>query len=770
MGENAFGQPIRRKEDSRLLTGKGKYAEDVSAAGQAHAFMLRAQHAHAKILRIDAAAARAAPGVLAVLTGAELTADGLGPLPANGTLIKLPGVTLAAQEMVRKPRPLLALDSVRFSGEAVAMVLAETLEQARDAAELIEIDYETLPAITDTAGAFGADAPQVWPDAPKNVCFDWQAGNIEAATAAFARAHKIVKLEAANNRVVVGAMENRNAIGSYDAETGRYTLTTGTQMPHGVRDQLAEFVFGVPLTQIRVLVPDVGGSFGIKNAVYPEQALVLWAAKRLGRTVRWIGDRSDSFLSDCHARDNVSLGELALDAEGNILALRVTTTSNIGAYLSAKGMLSPTTNTPAYAGVYRTPAIHIRVIGVYTHTAPTEVYRGAGRPEAIHLLERLIEEAARESGLGSLAFRRRNILTPAELPFPTPLGLVYDSGDFAKTLDGALAKADAEGFAARKAKSQAAGKLRGLGLAHYCERVGGGWTEKAWLDLDSQAKATVRIGTMSNGQGHETIYAQMVAERLGIPIDDVTLIQGDTDLIESGHGTGGSASLPIGGVALDRASSDIIKQVTALAADELEVAEADVIFEDGSFKVAGTDVKAPLAKVAARLGDRVLTGDGLFAPQTPTFPNGCHVAEVEIDPETGVVAIEGYHMVHDFGRVLNPLLLEGQLHGGVVQGLGQAMLEHVVYDRDSGQLLSGSLMDYCLPRADDVPFMSLETVETPSPFNPLGVKGCGEAGAAGAPPALMNAIMDALAPLGVAHLDMPATPLRVWEAIQASHK
>lgn len=766
MGQNAFGQPVRRKEDSRFLTGKGRYAEDVSPDGQVHAFMLRAQHAHATILRIDTAAALTMPGVVSILTGADLKADGLGPLPANGTLIKLPGVTPAAQEINRKPRPLLAQDVVRFSGEAVAMVLAETLEQARDAAEAIEVDYDTLPAIVDTRSAYGADVPQVWHDAPKNVCFDWSAGNKEAADAAFAKAHRVVQLEAANNRIVVGAMENRNAIGSFDPATGRYTLTTGTQMPHGVRDQLAEFVFGVPVKQLRVLVPDVGGSFGIKNAVYPEQALVLWAAKRLGKTVRWMGDRSDSFLSDCHARDNVSLGELALDADGNILALRVTTTSNIGAYLSAKGMLSPTANTPAYAGVYRTPTIHIRVVGVYTHTAPTEVYRGAGRPEALHLLERLVEKAGHESGLGPLALRRRNLLTPAELPYPTALGLVYDSGDFAMTLDGALKKADADGFPARRARSEAQGKRRGLGLAHYCERVGGGWSEKAWLDLDSNARATVRIGTMSNGQGHETVYAQMVAERLGISIDDVTVIQGDTDLIESGHGTGGSASLPIGGAALDSASTDLITQVAALAADELEVAAADVVFEDGAFSVAGTDIKAPLAKVAARLGGKVITGNGLFEPRTPTFPNGCHIAEVELDPETGVVTVEAYNMVHDFGRVLNPLLLEGQLHGGVIQGLGQAMLEHVVYDPDSGQLLSGSLMDYCLPRADDVPNLHLDTVETPSPFNPIGVKGCGEAGAAGAPPALMNAIMDALAPLGVTHLDMPATPLRVWEAIQ----
>ena len=768
MGENAFGQSVLRKEDSRLLTGKGRYTDDVTLPGEAHAFMLRGQHAHARILSIDVTAALAMPGVLAVLTGADLAADGIGPLPANGTLIKLPGVTAEAQEIIRKPRPLLAMDMVRFAGEAVAMIVAESLEQARDAAEAIEIDYETLPAITDTRTAPEAGAPQVWSDAPSNIAFNWSAGDQAATDAAFAKAARVVRLEAVNNRVVVGAMENRNAIGVFDPESGRYTLTTGTQMPHGVRDQLAESVFGLPVTSLRVLVPDVGGSFGIKNAVYPEQGLVLWAAKRLGRPVKWIGDRSDSFLSDCHARDNVSLGELALDADGQFLALRVTTTSNLGAYLSAKGMLSPTTNTPAYAGVYRTPSIHIRVFGVYTHTAPTEVYRGAGRPEAIHLLERLVDLAGRETGIGALALRRRNLLTPAELPFQTALGLVYDSGDFAMVLDGALAKADVEGFAARRAASEARGKRRGIGLAHYCERVGGGWPEKAWLDLDGHARATVRIGTMSNGQGHETAYAQMVAERLGISINDVTVVQGDTDLIESGHGTGGSASLPIGGVALDRASSDLIQQITALASEELEASEADITFEDGRFKIAGTDVQAPLAKVAARLGEKILTGNGLWAPQTPTFPNGCHVAEVEVDPETGVVTVEAYSMLHDFGRVLNPMLLEGQLHGGVAQGLGQAALEHVVYDPDSGQLLSGSLMDYCLPRADDLPSLNLETVVTPSPFNPLGVKGCGEAGAAGAPPALMNAIMDALGPLGVKHLDMPATPLRVWEALRAA--
>ena len=768
MGENAFGQSVLRKEDDRLLTGKGRFTEDVCLPLEAHAFMLRAQHAHAKIISLDITSALGMPGVLSILTGAELVADGIGALPADGTLIKLPGVTPQAQEILRKPRPLLAIDTVRFSGEAVAMIIAESLEQARDAAEAIEVDYETLPALTDTQSARDPGTPQVWPDVPGNIGFNWSAGDAAATDAAFAKASRIVRLEAVNNRVVVGAMENRNAIGSFDPTSGRYTLTTGTQMPHGVRDQLAQAVFGLPVTQLRVLVPDVGGSFGIKNAVYPEQALVLWAAKRLGRPIKWIGDRSDSFLSDCHARDNASLGELALDDQGKFLALRVTTTANLGAYLSAKGMLSPTANTPAFAGVYRTPQIHVRVFGVYTHTAPTEVYRGAGRPEAIHLLERLVDLAGLETGIGSLELRRRNLLTPAELPFQTALGLVYDSGDFAMVLDKALAKADAPGFPGRRAASEAMGRLRGMGLAHYCERVGGGWSEKAWLDLDGQARATVRIGTMSNGQGHETVYAQMVAERLGISIHDVTVVQGDTDLIESGHGTGGSASLPIGGVALDRASSDIIRQITALASEELEASEADITFEDGRFKIAGTDIQAPLAKVAARLGDRIMTGNGLWAPQTPTFPNGCHIVEVEIDPETGVVVVEAYTMVHDFGRVLNPMLLEGQLHGGVAQGLGQAGLEHVVYDRQSGQLLSGSLMDYCLPRADDLPSLNLETVETPSPFNPLGVKGCGEAGAAGAPPALMNAILDALGPLGVRHLDMPATPLRVWEAIRAA--
>ncbi|HWK43441.1 MAG TPA: xanthine dehydrogenase family protein molybdopterin-binding subunit [Stellaceae bacterium] len=772
MGEYAFGQPVRRKEDHRLLTGEGRFTDDHHLPGECHAAMLRSPHAHARVIAIDTKAAGAAPGVLIVLTGADYHADGLGGVPSGSALIKLPGTRPEHAAMVQPPHPAVVVDRVRFVGDTVAVVVAETADAARDALELIEVEYEALPAVTDTAAAARPGAPQVWDDAPGNISFRWSAGDAAAVDAAFARADRIVELDVVNNRVVVGAMETRGAIGDWDPVAGKYTLHTGTQMPHGVRDALADEVFRVPSDRVRVVVADVGGSFGIKNALYPEQVVVLWAARRLGRPVRWVGDRADGFLTDYHARDNVTRGSLALDREGNFLALRVETLANLGAYLAPKGQLSPTSNTPALAGVYRTPEIHVAVTGVFTHTVPTEVYRGAGRPEAIYLVERLVDEAARQTGIDPVELRRRNLVTPAELPFKTALGLTYDSGDFAQTLDTALLRADRKGLPARRDESAGRGKLRGMGLAHYCERVAGGWSEAATLVLGGDGTATVFVGTMSNGQGHETAFAQLVAEQLGLSIDAVEVVQGDTDRIATGHGTGGSASISIAGAAVERASHDIIRQASEIAGDLLEAAVADIEFGDGQFTVIGTDRAVGMTAVTAALGKgglpASLTGNGFWQPSGPTFPNGCHIAEVEVDPETGVVSIERYTMVHDFGRVLNPPLLEGQLQGGVAQGLGQAGFERVVYDPASGQLLSGSLMDYCLPRADDLPALTLETVATAAPSHPLGMKGCGEAGAAGAPPALINAILDALAPLGVRSLDMPATPERVWRAIQAA--
>ncbi len=759
MGTNAFGQSLRRKEDFALLVGQGRFTADLLRPGMAVAVMIRSPHAHAVIGTIDRAAACALPGVLAVLTGADYAAAGLGSIPSGSDLIRLPGTPADQGFAFRPQHPALAQGRVRFVGDTVAMVVAETEAIARDAAELVVIEYDTLPSVVATGAAFGG--PAVWSEAPDNLCFSWSAGDTAAVDAAFAQAAQIIRMDSRNPRVQVGSLENRGAIGEFNPATRRYTLTSGTQMPHGIKDALGQ-AFGEPADRFRVIVTDVGGSFGIKNALYPEQILVLWAAKHLGRTVSWVGERADSFLSDYQARDNVYTGELAVDAAGTFLALRVTSTAAIGAYLAPKGQLSPTSNWPALAGVYRFPAIAVTVRGVFTNTAPTEVYRGAGRPEAVFLLETLVDHAARVLGMDRLALRRRNMLTPAELPFRTGLGLNYDSGDFPTMIDTALDRADYAGFAARRA---GATRLRGIGWAHYCERVAGSWGENAWLELRADGRVTALLGAQSNGQGHATAFAQLIASQLGLDPDDIDIIQGDTDRIPSGNGTGGSASIPISGAALAEASRDLVKKALPLAADALEAAEIDIAFIEGRFHVAGTDRSVGWKQVAAGLGNQMLEGQGWWRPAGPTFPNGCHVAEVEIDPETGAWELLRYTMLHDFGQVLNPALLEGQLQGGVVQGFGQAFGEAIRHDPDSGQMLTGSLMDYALPRADDLPAITLETLPTAAPSHPLGIKGCGEAGAAGGAPAVMNALMDALATLGVVHLDMPATPEAVWRAI-----
>ncbi len=770
MGSNAFGQPLRRKEDVSLLTGRGRFTEDMITPDMARAVVIRSPHAHARIVAIDISAAMALPGVLAVLTGADYAADGLGGIPSGSDLIKFPGTPDSAGFRFRPEHPALAREVVRFVGDSVAIVVADSLDAARDAAELVEIEYDTLPSATNTAHAADPGTPPVWAEAADNVCFRWSAGDKAAVDAAFAAAAHVTRLDTSNPRIHVASMETRGAIGSY--EGGRYILSTPTQMPHGLKEALANSVFHEPEDRFRILTADVGGSFGIKNALYPEQILVLWAARRTGRTVAWMGERADGFLTDYHARDNVYSAEIALDAEHRFLALRVTSTAAVGAYLAPKGQLSPTSNMPALAGVYRFPAIHTAVTGVFTHTSPTEVYRGAGRPEAVFLLERAVDHAARELGVDKLELRRKNLLRPDEMPYQTGLGLKYDSGDFPAMLDAALARADYAGFPARRAAAKEAGKLRGLGWAHYCERVAGSWAENGWLELRADGRVTVLVGTMSNGQGHQTAYAQLIADRLGIDPDDIDVVQGDTDRIPSGHGTGGSASIPIAGAALALAADDLVAKAMPLAADALEAAPADIEFIDGQFHIVGTDRAIGLQSVAARLGQgaapAMLEGAGFWKPSGPTFPNGCHIAEVEVDAETGAWEILRYTMLHDFGRVLNPLLLEGQLQGGVTQGIGQAFAEHVVYDAEGGQMLTGSLMDYQIPRADEVPSLELISMPTAAPSHPLGIKGSGEAGAAGGAPAVMNALMDALAVAGVRNIEMPATPEAVWRALQAA--
>jgi aerobic carbon-monoxide dehydrogenase large subunit len=773
MGEYGWGQPVRRKEDPRLLTGRGRFIADRRVAGECDAVILRSPHAHALITALDAGAARQAPGVLAVLTGNDLATDGIGGIPSDFTLPFYPPPAGRPFPVIRPFFPCLAKERVRFVGEGVAMVIADTVEAARDAAELIEIDYEPLASVTGTTEAAASDAPQIWPEAPGNVAFTWEAGDRQATDAGFARADRVARADIVNGRIIMAALETRGAIGEWDAASGRFTLSTASQMPHGIRHHLAG-AFHLPEDRIRVLVGDVGGGFGLKNAVYPEYILVLWASRRLGRPVRWLSERGEAFLADYHGRDNVSHAEMALDADGNFLALRVSTLANLGAYLAPRGLLSPTSNTPGLSGSYRTPAIHVTVRGLFSNTVPTDVYRGAGRPEAFYLLERLVDAAARELGVDPAELRRRNMVRPEEMPFRTPLGLVYDNGDLHGVLEAALAKADWAGFAGRRADSARRGRLRGIGLGHFTERVAGGWSENAEIRLDASGKATALLGTMSNGQGHETAYAQMIADRFGIAIDAVDIVQGDTDRIAPGHGTGGSASIAIAGAALDIAMTKVIEQAHRIAAHLLETAEADIEFGEGVFTVTGTDRHISLQTVASAAHDPAklpagiapgLADSGFFKPSGPTFPNGCHICEVEIDPDTGAFEILRYTLVHDFGRVLNPLLLEGQLHGGIAMGLGQAGFERVVFDPENGQPLAASFMDYGPPRADDLPFFDFTAQETPS-ANPLGVKGCGEAGATAAPPALMNAIADALAPLGVTWIDMPATPERLWRLIE----
>jgi carbon-monoxide dehydrogenase large subunit len=763
-----IGQPVRRVEDRRFITGRGCYLDDITRPREAFAYMLRSPHAHARIAALDAAAAAAMPGVAGVFTGADLARDGIGDIPC------VSGVAGA----VLPPRPALAQERVRHVGDTVAMVVADSLAAARDAAEAIAVTYEVLPAVTDTALALDPAAPKVW-DAG-NLCFDWSVGDRAAVERAAAGARHRVSLSLVNNRVVVHSMEPRGAIGEYDPGEDAYTLWSSTQGSHFVRNLLAEAVFRVPENRIRVVTRDVGGGFGMKLFLYPEHVLVLWAAKKLGRPVKWVPERGDSFVTDTQGRDNVTRLDLALDDELRVLALAVEITANMGAYLSNFAPEIPTySGAVMHSGVYRIPAIHVGVKGVFTHTVPVDAYRGAGRPEAAYALERLLDVAARRLGVAPDELRRRNFIAPAAMPYATPLGLTYDSGEFARNMQDALAAADAAGFAARKAASRARGRYRGLGHATYIEQSGMPPDEFAELRFDPAGTLTILMGTQSSGQGHHTAYAQLAAERLGLPLDKVRVLQGDTHAIAFGRGTGGSRSLPVGGAALAHAADKLIAKGKKIAAHLLEAAEADIAFADGAFAIAGTDRSVSLEAVAraafapGALPEGIEPGfaeSGHFTPPAPTFPNGCHVCEVEVDPETGVIDIVRYLVVDDFGTVVNPLLLAGQVHGGVAQGIGQAMLERVVFDPGSGQLLSGSLTDYALPRADDLPPIEFRYNVVPCRTNPLGLKGAGEAGAIGAPPALVNAVVDALAELGIEHIDMPLRPETVWRRIRDARR
>ncbi len=772
MRQFGIGQPVRRVEDRRFLTGHGHYLDDIARPRQVYAAMLRSPYAHARIRGIDTAAAAAMPGVLAVLTGADLAQDGIGTIPCVSGLTNRDNTP-----MTMPPRPAIVTERVRHVGDTIALVVAETAALARDAAELVRVDYQELPAVADTAQALAPGQPQVWDGIAGNLAFDWEVGDAAAVARAAAQARHRLSLTLVNNRVVVNSMEPRGAIGEYDPGDDFYTLWSSTQGSHFIRNLLAEQVLHVPENRIRVVTPDVGGGFGMKLFLYPEQALVLWAAKTLGRPVKWVPDRSEAFMTDTQGRDNLVRLDLALDEELRFLGLSVELTANMGAYLSNFAPEIPTfSGAVMYSGVYAIPAIHVRVKGVYSNTVPVDAYRGAGRPEAAYAVERLVDYAARRLGVAPDELRRRNFITPAAMPHTTPLGLVYDSGDFARNLEDALGAADSAGFAARRAAARARGRLRGLGQAAYIEQSGFPPDEFAEARFDPSGNLTVLMGSQSSGQGHQTAYAQLAVERLGLPLDRIRVLQGDTNAIAFGRGTGGSRSLPVGGAALAHAADKLIAKGKKIAAHLLEAAEADIAFDDGSFTIPGTDRAVAIEAVAraafnpAQLPAGLEPGfaeTGHFTPPAPTFPNGVHVCEVEIDPETGHIEIVRYVVVDDFGTVINPLLLRGQVHGGIAQGVGQAMLERVVYDAN-GQLLTGALTDYALPRADDLPALEFSYNIVPCRTNPLGVKGAGEAGAIGAPPALMNAVVDAVAELGIDTLDMPLTPERLWRALQVA--
>jgi carbon-monoxide dehydrogenase large subunit len=772
MGQFGMGQPVRRAEDQRFVTGQGRYTTDIALPRQAHAHVLRSPHAHARITRLDLTAAAAAPGVLGIFTGADLAADGIGPLPCLAPIANRDG-----SPAKMPPHPCLVTDRVRHVGDQIAFIVAETAEAARDAAELIEIEYEPLPAVTGTAEALLPSRPLVWDDIADNQCLDWELGDDAGSRAGFAKAKHIVTLDLVNNRVAVASMETRNAIGAYDRSDQRYTLYTSSQGAHTLREILAGGVLGVPEARIRVITPDVGGGFGMKLFLYPEQVLVLYAAKKLGRPVRWSCERGDAFLTDTQGRDHVTHAELALDEDGRFLAARFETTANLGAYLSNYATFIPTlAGSRMLSGVYATPAVHVRVKGVFTNTVPVDAYRGAGRPEAAYVVERLVDKAARQLGVDPAELRRRNFIRPEAMPFKTAMGLTYDSGDFQRNLDDALKLADQPGLPARKAEAAKHGKLRGLGLASYIEQCGGGGDEFAELRFDPGGGLTLLIGTQSSGQGHQTAYAQIIAERLGIPFEEIRVVQGDTDVISYGSGTGGSRSLPVGGMSTKLAIDKVIERGRKIAAHMMEAAEADIEFTPGQFAIAGTDRRLTLKEVVkagieGRVPPELEAGFDEVArwkPPAGTFPNGTHLVELDIDRETGVVELIRYIVVDDFGTVVNPLLLAGQVHGGIGQGVGQALLEGVTYDAESGQLLTGSFLDYGMPRADHLPLIEFSVNVVPCVTNPLGIKGAGEAGAIGAPPAVINAVLDALAPLGIAEIDMPATPLKLWQAIRAA--
>ncbi|MGH6931062.1 MAG: xanthine dehydrogenase family protein molybdopterin-binding subunit [Dongiaceae bacterium] len=778
MPDSGIGAAVRRKEDFRFLTGTGHYTDDFNRPHQTHAYFLRSPHAHAKIKKIDTAAAAKSPGVVAVFTGADTAADKIGGLICGWTVTDRHGKPHKAP-----PHPILAQGKVRYVGDHVAVVIAESLAQAKDAAEKISVDYDVLPANVDTAKAMSA--PAIHDDVPQNLCYDWALGDEKAVNDIIAKAAHVSKLSLVNNRLIPNAMEPRAAIGDYDAGMDSYTCYSTSQNPHVLRLILCAFIMGVPEHKMRVIAPDVGGGFGSKIFCYAEEVVCTWASRKIKRPVKWTAERSESFLSDAHGRDHVSHVKLALDKDGKFLALKVDTIASMGAYLSTFATCVPTyLYATLLAGQYTTPIIHANVKAVFTNTSPVDAYRGAGRPEATYVVERIVEQAARDLKIDPAEIRRRNFVRPDQFPYQTPVALQYDSGNYAKALDKALELADYKGFPARKADAAKKGKLRGIGFSAYIEACGiapsavvgslgagvGLW-ESAQIRFNPTGNLQVLTGSHSHGQGHETTLAQIVSSSLGVPEDNITVVHGDTSQVPFGMGTYGSRSAAVGGSAAVKAADKLIAKGKKIAAHLLEASEKDIVFEKGQFKVAGTDKQKSIAEIAfAAYVPHNYPKDlepgfdetAFYDPANFTYPAGVHIAEVEIDRDTGHITLVNWAAVDDFGTVINPMVVEGQVHGGIAQGVGQAFLEGCVYDKATGQLLTGSYMDYCMPRADDLPSFKVATISTPCPHNPLGAKGCGEAGAIAAPAAFINAVTDAL---GVREIAMPTTPERVWRSL-----
>ena len=773
MRELGLGNPVPRTEDLYLLRGLGRYTDDISLPRQTHLYVLRSPHAAARIRKIDTSVALKAPGVLCILTGEDVIKAGFANFASRVPRKRPDG----SPSFVPPYRPL-AVGRVQHVGDPVAAIVAETLHEAKDAAELVEVDYEILPSITDTSATLTPGAPAVWDEVPDNLCFVHKAGDKPASDAAFARAHHVARERFLITRVTTNSMEGRTALAEYDRRQDRYTLHAGLQAVHGIRQEIAQ-VFKLPATSFRLISPDVGGAFGMKGSLYPELILTLWASRLIDRPVKWIAERSEGLISDHQARDNISDVELALDKDGKFLALRVATTANLGAYLALNGTLVPVNNMGGLAGVYTIPAFDVTISGVFSNTLPTSPYRGAGRPEASYCIERIIDIAARDMGIDKVELRRRNMIPASAMPYRTALVYTYDSGEFETVMNKCLESSDWKGFEARRREAQARGKLRGIGIACVIEIAGGPhdvpMEEAAEIRFDGTGSVTFLMGTHNHGQGHETVFRQFATEFLGLPWDKVRIINGDTDAVYHGRGTFGSRSMATGGTAIFHAANKVIARGKEIAAHLLEASALDIEFADGRFTVAGTDRGIELTEIAkasflpARMPRGMelgLQGVAVTSPDGATFPNGCHVCEVEIDPETGVTRLVSYVVVDDVGRAVNPLLLKGQIHGGIAQGVGQVFLERIVHDPQSGQLLTGSFMDYGMPRADDFPMFEVLSHDVPTRNNPLGVKGAGEAGTVGALPAVMNAVADALLPLGITEIDMPATPENVWRALQ----